>query len=220
MKVSVKNIIVLLVIFFVILGGLALSLFLYIKYTRVVVTSDMITEYEATFSHNLSSDYHYRQSGNDCGPLNVAAVLRLRDIQVDNQEIIDSTKFRFRNDYTHPWGIEDHFMFSFSYDTSELNDEEKINFLKSKISSRHAGILLGGTDTYQHYITLLGYGDDEFYVYDSLHTKGVDGLTVDSNGSTVGNRSLSNEELLDFWSKGGMYGFYEDYVMFVYSGPK
>jgi hypothetical protein len=63
-------------------------------------------------------------------------------------------------------------------------------------------------DDIQHYLSIFGFNrkKDEFYVYDSLTEEGDLGFTIDENGSLSGNRTLSAEELLEFWRRGGTYG--------------
>jgi len=43
-------------------------------------------------------------------------------------------------------------------------------------------------------------------VYDSLLEEETVGMTIDENGDQTGNRTLNSNELLKFWSQGGMYG--------------
>ena len=40
-----------------------------------------------------------------------------------------------------------------------------------------------------------------------------EGLTIDENGINPGNTSMTQEELLEFWSQGGMYGVYNWYAI-------
>jgi len=66
-------------------------------------------------------------------------------------------------------------------------------------------------------MTIFGFdaAKEEFYVYDSMEEKHADfnGLTIDKNSQLPGNATLSESKLLDFWSKGGMYGLYKWYAI-------
>lgn len=96
-----------------------------------------------------------------------------------------------------------------------LSDENKIDFLREQLSQKKPTIILGGRENYQHYITIFGFdrSKNEFYIYDSLFDKGDKDLTKDSNGDLPGNRTYSSDELLNFWRRGGMYGFYTWYAI-------
>ena len=81
-------------------------------------------------------------------------------------------------------------------------------------------ILLGKKDEALHYMTLVGYtkiGEEfRFHVYDSWHTKGEGGLTADDNAALPGNRTLTSDELMNFWREGGLFGMYQWYALVVW----
>ena len=53
------------------------------------------------------TEYNYRQSKNDCGPFNVAAVVRaLTDKNADSSLFAEEIGWRLPNKYTLPWGLE------------------------------------------------------------------------------------------------------------------
>ncbi len=166
------------------------------------------------------SKFNYRQTLNDCGPFNVAAVVRsLTKTDVDSQEFARTMKWRLPNKYTLPWGMEKQLKEnSIDIETpnvQQFSDEDKILFLKEQLSLGNPIIILGGRDNYQHYLTIFGFesSQDEFYTYDSLFDKGENALTKDANSTLPGNRNFTSTELLDFWRKGGMYGFYNWYAI-------
>lgn len=61
------------------------------------------------------------------------------------------------------------------------------------------------------------YNEDEFYVYDSFYNRDPNKkYTRDDNGDDLpGNRSITNEALLERWSIGGMFGFYNYYGIVI-----
>jgi uncharacterized protein YvpB len=81
-----------------------------------------------------------------------------------------------------------------------LTDSKKLQVLKQELSSGNLIILSVKADG-PHYITLLGYDEDEFYVYDSFYNRDPSKqFTDDDNGILPGNRSISNTVLLERWS--------------------
>lgn len=53
------------------------------------------------------SQYNYRQTTNDCGPFNVAAVVRALIADVDSKEFAKNIGWRLPNKYTLPGGMEE-----------------------------------------------------------------------------------------------------------------
>ncbi len=173
-----------------------------------------------SFSFDYPVDYHYRQTINDCGPFNVAAVVRiLTEENVDSALFAQEIGWRLPNKYTLPWGMEKQLKENeLTIETPNLkpfNDKQRLNYLYQTLSHQKPIILLGEREGYEHYITLLGFErtKGEFYAYDSLMPEGDPGLTIDQNGSGPGNRSYDQKDLLDFWRGGGMYGQYQWYAL-------
>lgn len=166
------------------------------------------------------SEYNFRQTRNDCGPYNTAAVVRaLLKKEINSAEFSKNISWRLPNKYTLPWGLEKQLR---EYDISieipnvkNLSDGDKIALLRERLSRGRAIIILGGRENYQHYISIFGFDsmNDRFYVYDSLFKRGGDGVTMDDNGELPGNVTYSSQELLNFWRAGGMYGFYTWYAI-------
>lgn len=164
--------------------------------------------------------WNFRQPTNGCGPYSAAAVMRtFSHEEIDSKLISREMSWRLPNEYTLPWGIEAMLK---SHDISistpilrYLSDESRLLFLELMLSEKHPVILLGELSGIQHYVTILGFDSDlrEFYLYDSVYPALGDGMTKDGNGSLPGNQTLSYDELLEFWGKGGMYGFYRWYAL-------
>jgi len=165
------------------------------------------------YTSDYPAEFHFLQTDNDCGPYNVAAIVRvLSKKQVSSAAFAETIGWRMPNDYTMPWGLEeqlkDHNIPVEIPNLTVITDEERINFLHERMSQGKLVIILGEKDDIQHYLSIFGFNrnKDEFYVYDSLTEEGDPGFTIDENGSLSGNRTLSAEELLEFWRRGGMYG--------------
>ncbi|MDP3975398.1 MAG: papain-like cysteine protease family protein [bacterium] len=173
------------------------------------------------FLISYDSEFNFRQSINDCGPYSAAAMVRaVAGKEADSNEFASTMSWRLPRIGYHPWGLEkkleeEGIHFIVPKNVSNATDEQKIQYLRYRLSHGGPIIILGEKNGYQHYVTLLGYnsGKDEFYIYDSWHDKGVGNLTVDDNGDLPGNRTLSESELMDFWRDGGMFGFYKWYAI-------
>lgn len=168
------------------------------------------------------AEYNYRQTINDCGPFNTAAIVRaLKKTKVDSKSFAEEIKWRLPNKYTLPWGIEkqleENGIVMETPDVETLTNEDKIFFLQEQISLGKPIVILGGRDNYQHYVSIFGFDSskNEFYIYDSLLDKNleVEGLTIDENGDLPGNKTFFSADILEFWNKGGMYGLYRWYAI-------
>ena len=166
------------------------------------------------------SAYNYRQTKNDCGPFNVAAIVRaLKGEAVDSATYAQEIGWRLPNKYTLPWGLENQLQENgINVEKPHFNlltDDEKIALIQQHISDGKPVIILGERDNYEHYLTILGFDsqNDENYIYDSLQAAlpKHQGMTTDENGQNPGNATLSSSELLDFWRSGGMYGLWKWY---------
>jgi len=162
---------------------------------------------------DYQSEFNYLQTVNDCGPFNVAAVVRsLTKKEVSSAEFSKNIGWRMPNDYTLPWGLEkqlkDNDIKIEIPNLKALSDEDRIVFLRERLSQGKPVIILGERDTIEHFITIFGFNSkkDEFYVYDSLFEKGKEGFTIVDNASLPGNRNYTSEALLNFWRGGGMHG--------------
>jgi hypothetical protein len=164
------------------------------------------------------SEDNYAQYGTTCGPFSAAGTVRaLTQNEVDSWEFAERMKGQIGEAGTHPLGVKGGLIANdVSIEVPGLNamsNEERIEFLQERLSAGSAIILLGEYEDihYQHYLTVLGFdkGKDEFYIYDSLYYKLNTTHTYDSNGDLPGNKNFSSAELLDFWGRGGVMGFYE-----------
>lgn len=166
------------------------------------------------------TEYNYRQSKNDCGPFNVAAVVRaLTGKNVDSPTFAEEIGWRLPNKYTLPWGLEGqlkaHDVHIKKPNFKLLTDDEKITLIREYLSIGRPIIILGQQDNYEHYITILGFNSDkdQYYIYDSLQASSSEqqDMTTDENATLPGNKIMKSQELLGFWRGGGMYGLWEWY---------
>jgi len=183
------------------------------------------SQIKATALIDYPSKFNYRQTMNDCGPFNTAAVVRaLKKEEIDPQVFAEEIGWRLPNGYTLPWGLEEQLeengIVIEKPNLKSLSDEERILFLQQQLSQGKPVIILGDlseTNSFKHYVTVFGFDalKDEFYIYDSLHDKnpGLEGMTKDDNAELPGNRTFSSKGLLVFWRDGGMYGMYKWYAI-------
>lgn len=185
-----------------------------------VIVEPTIIEIPDSFIIEYPSKYNYWQTINDCGPFNVAAVVRaLSKQKVNSAEFAKNIEGRLPNKYTLPWGMEK--QLKENGITIEIpnfksfSDKEKIEYLQEQLSQGKPIILLGEQTKFEHYITIFGFNKikDEFYIYDSMLDGAQKGLTIDNNGKFPGNRNLSSKELLDFWREGDIGGLYKWYAI-------
>lgn len=183
---------------------------------------------EGIFSFSYPSSFNYRQTGTTCGPYSVAAVMRIYGYtDVSSEEIASSISYKIPGYGTHPLGLEEALKklgltpAAYRLDQSDMSDRGRAAFLKVKLIGNQPVIILGQKNGVQHYVTILGVNvdTDEFYLYDSWLDEGEPGMTVDENGETPGNVTMTADQVLNFWRGGGLYGFYEWYALVVEITP-
>jgi len=186
---------------------------LYMLRPRTDIPEMNISIIQDKWTIDYPQEFHFLQTENDCGPFNVAAVTRtLNNKEVSSAEFAKNIGWRMPNNYTMPWGLEEQLKDNgIPIEIPNLpvfTDEERLDFLHERMSQGKLVIILGEKDGIQHYLSLFGFNrqKDEFYVYDSLLEEETVGMTIDENGDQTGNRTLNSNELLKFWSQGGMYG--------------
>ncbi|MBN1797367.1 MAG: hypothetical protein JW822_02240 [Spirochaetales bacterium] len=169
----------------------------------------------------FASRYNLLQTYNDCGPYSCAIVVHvLTQADVNIEEFVQNMEWRLPNRITLPWGLEKLLLhYGIKSETPLLilfSRKERIKYLKAQLSLGKPVIVLGLKHGMGHYITLLGYSDDEFYVYDSWHTRNPlksGSYTYDDNGMLPGNITLSEEELLSFWQGSEKFLLFAWYVL-------
>jgi hypothetical protein len=169
----------------------------------------------------FASRYNLLQTYNDCGPYSCAIVVHvLTQADVNINEFVQNMEWRLPNKISLPWGLEKLLVqYGIKAEVPFLilfSKEERIKYLKAQLSFGKPIILLGLKNGMGHYITLLGYRDDDFYVYDSWHTRNPlksGSYTYDDNGILPGNLTLSEEKLLSFWEGSEKFLFFAWYAL-------
>ena len=178
----------------------------------ITIPSEIILSYK--------TEWNFRQSKNACGPYSAAAVIRqLTNNDASSETISHETPWRYHG-YTLPSGVANVIRkngLSADEFISAGSDEDKILWLHSQIAQQKPVIILGRKNGRLHYVTLLGYQQDRFNVYDSLEEKGATEMTIDKNDSLPGNINWTDDELLAFWSQGGLLGLYRYYAIVVHT---
>jgi hypothetical protein len=202
-------------------GGILYSPFLLSSIQKPTLKS-----FPDSFSLTLNPLNHFRQSLNNCGSYSVAGVLNVFDDKlVDPEKIADNIYFKIKDRLTFPLGLEwmlkDKKMDIETNNVIEMGYKDKVNYLKSQLSSGKAGILLVKVPNsdwyYLHYITVLGYNETEFYIYDSLAPRNSNDskYTIDLNGDNPGNKSIEALELIKIWDAGNILNYPKNYNLFV-----
>src|SRR3989344_421482 len=165
----------------------------------------------------VPAESNFRQGPNQCGPYAAAIFLRSLEEEITPEDMVIELPWKLPRGYTHPQAleslIEKQGFETTAYNAGALTNEEKIQFLRQTLAKGSPVILLTYMYGYQHYITLLGYDEESFAIYDPVFTRGAEGMTIDENGSLSGNRSIRKEELISHWSQGGIAGFYRWYAL-------
>ena len=69
-----------------------------------------------------------------------------------------------------------------------------------------------------HYVTVVGYNEKGFMLYDSMQDKLKENLrkTVIDKDCVTGNRFYTNAELIDLWNDGGYKIFFKNWAIVCY----
>jgi hypothetical protein len=208
---KIRYIVIIIILSIIIISLFIFLLFFYFIPLSVIDEANIKQELQLPFP----GDYNLLQTMNDCGPYNCAIVVHvLKQVDVDVKEYISQMEHRRPDGMTLPVGLEELLRKKgITVETAFLfllNNKQKIQYLKSQLSRSKAIILLGKKWEIGHFIVILGYNENSFYIYDSWHTRDYTkpGLyTVDDNGPLPGNRTLSNQQLLEFWGGMKLAGF-------------
>lgn len=173
---------------------------------------------DGSFSYAYPAVWNKRQSSVECGPYSVAAVSRIATGEdIDSNQLYKDARWKIPGIGVHPRGLmaqlHDLGIQYTTPDVRELPFDTKLWVIQQQLNESGPVILLGQTDGFQHYITVLGYNNDAWYVYDSLQERADSMLTIDENGENPGNVTYTDQELLAFWYGGGVFGFFEWFMI-------
>jgi len=145
-----------------------------------------------------SSSLNKRQSHNSCAAYSTMAFLYVAlDSIFDPERINSDMTSRMRNEYTYPWGVTSFLksqgIKSKIYWFGLLDDASRIKWIKQMVSRNAPVILIVGNRDYLHYVTILGYSESDFYIYDSNIPY------FDLNGDLPGNKAVSYDNIMIWW---------------------
>ena len=176
--------------------------------------------YPNSFVLNLDDNLFYRQTLNNCGPYSVMAVINVLKSEVISPELLaKEMRWRMHKNLTFPIGLIE-LLHRYGIRTTEyiLNgktSDTKIHWIKETIAKGSPIIMLIKINHVQHYVTVLGYDEHGFMLYDSLQKKNIENgrKTFIDEGCLVGNRYYSHEELIDLWNNGGYKIFFKNWAI-------
>lgn len=201
---------------------LFISFFLFlILFGRVLPSHATINEInKQSYSLEIDKNLFYRQTINNCGPYSVMAVKNiLTEESLDPEQLSSEMKWRIYKNLTFPQGVID-LLHKYKVSTKEYvlynkTDNEKILWIKNKIEEEKPVILLIKIHHILHYVTVLGYDENGFMLYDSMQDKLPDNprKTICDEKCASGNRYYTNEELLTYWNNGGYKCFFRNWCI-------
>ncbi|MGL4758709.1 MAG: hypothetical protein ACRCXZ_05210 [Patescibacteria group bacterium] len=198
----------------------------YHPYALAYLQVNHVGSFPNSFPNNFDQTKYLVQTKNNCGPYVVNTLLQLRSNKFQNPHmVINNINFRFPNEFTLPIGIKI-FLEQHGFRTKELNlldvsSNKKIEILKYQLSKgRKIIAVIRPIERYPlklHYILLLGYDEDNFYIYDpGLRRRDDQGYSFDHNGPKQGNSIIKKEQLIKKMSNGHIAGIAKDYALVVW----
>ena len=189
--------IVLVLFVLVIAFNIALQLFLIISgvgisvldiYAQTLPKSDTIEiEYSDTYFVEAKS-YFEKQERGQCAGFSSAYVLRILGEEISGNENYERLGHKFANGYVMPQALLDIFK---EYDYSAEILRGDLEQLKTRLNQGNPIIvLIGHFVSWQHYVTVIGYDEDNIYLYDS---------NMDIDNSNGYNRTMTNAEFVSQW---------------------
>lgn len=144
------------------------------------------------------------QGYNQCASYSSMAYIYSKSGDYINPKKIDRTiPGKLGDNTTYPWGIVK-YLNKYNIDTKIywhglMTESDRENWIKSKVSMDEPVIIMTGTSEYLHFITVLGFENNTFHIYDSLNVE-------DLNGNSPGNIDIKAEELMLSWKSGRYMG--------------
>jgi len=160
-------------------------------YTHPIPKKDTIEiKYKNEYFLNKSS-YFEKQIYNECAGYSLAYLLRSNNIAISGQDSYDKMKYKFGNGYVLPRSILEQ---GNDIDLNIIQYKGNLEQLKTRLNSGNPIIILIGDGIkWQHYVSVVGYDENNVYLFDSL---------VSNSDDKRYNRVLSNEEFLNLWNNG------------------
>lgn len=193
-----KKIISTIVIIFVLINVLAQAALIYIDasfnvstlYTMKWPTNDKVkVDYVDQFLVEGHS-YFELQGFNQCAGYSSAYFMRANGIDISGDQSYANMELSFLNGYIMPQSVLDTFE-DYGLDVKLYRGD--LDSLKTRTAMGKPVVAIIGQSIYwQHYINVVGYDNDNIYLYDSL-------IAGDSGGY---NRVISNADFEAYWDNG------------------
>jgi hypothetical protein len=172
---------------------------------------------------NISNKIFYRQTLNNCAPYAVMGVINIVTGETKNPETLaKETNWRIIKNLTFPQGVID-LLHKYKIRTREYSlklyaDNEKVMWLKNQIDNGTPIILLVKVKNIQHYLTIIGYDENGFMLYDSLQEKENNDSrkTIIDKKEYAGNRYYGYTEIIELWNNGGYKMFFGNWAVVCY----
>ena len=133
--------------------------------------------------------YFEKQDKNQCGGYASAYVLRCMGETIAGDENYERLGLKLSNGYVLPQALTDAFA-AYGYAATLYRGD--LEHLKTRLArGSPIVVLIGHRLSWQHYVTVVGYDEDNIYLYDSQR---------DADNSKGYNRTIGNEEFLNFWN--------------------
>ncbi len=136
-----------------------------------------------------------RQGYNECSAFTSAYIMRHFGHEAKGGELYKDFKYKIPGlGYVLPKGIIYYFKKNTPYDIKLYTGD--LGTITSRLLLGNPVIVLfGDSFNWQHYVVLMGYSENKFFLFDSAR----DG---DTNGKEPGNRTLTKAEFLKRWNNG------------------
>ena len=211
-----RNIVLLLIL------GLLLSICIFFSFFGRIYPSNVTLKQDTKTENalHMNPSLFLSQTYNNCGPYSAMAAINIVNGEVtEAEQLAKETKYRIIDNLTLPQGVvkllKDHNVKVEQYILKNLTDDEKILFLKNQIDTGHPVILLIRIDGYLHYVTVLGYNERGFMLYESLMPPKEEGkrITTRDYNATEGNCYSLNTRIISLWNNGGVGPFFNNYAI-------
>ena len=168
----------------------------------------------------MNKDLFYRQTINNCGPYSVMAIVNILSNENKDPEILSKEmKWRIYKNLTFPQGVIN-LLHKNKIETKEYilkskSDDEKIQWIKYNISEGKPIVVLIKIKHVLHYVTILGYDEKGFMLYDSMQEKSPENQrkTIVDKNCLEGNRYYFYEEFINLWNNGGYKIFFKNWAI-------
>ncbi len=135
-----------------------------------------------------SKSYFEKQERGQCAGFSSAYVLRTLGEEISGSENYERLDHKFSNGYVMPQALIDIFK---EYDHNVEMLRGDLEKLKTRLNEGNPIIvLIGHFTSWQHYVTVVGYDEDNIFLYDS---------NMDTDNFNGYNRTITNAEFISQW---------------------